>query len=193
MNFDLPVQELGTIPPTLLERALAGVIDLENRKGYNFKFGEWLRLDSYNNPENFKLADIAGQELIDHVMNFYPGQVLFGWSISHLPPLKDVIDHVDRMFFHRIAKRIIVPISNTPDVLNWHWQDKNTKRNYFLEYGHVYRLNTAYTHGVKSYNKNVRRAIYFDIMEPRLYNKFINHPDILKVITANASGEKYVF
>jgi len=193
MNFEAPVRELSTIPTGLLESALQGVINLENNKGYNFKFGEWLRLDSYHNPENYKLADIIGQELIDWVMNLYPGEVLFGWSISHLPPKKDVIDHVDRMFFHRIAKRIIVPISNTPDVLNWHWQDANTKRHYFLEYGYVYRLNTAYTHGVKNYNNNVRRAVYFDIMEQRLYNKFNQHPDILKIITAKSSGEKYVF
>jgi hypothetical protein len=193
MNFDRPYQDLGTVPVTLLEQALKGVIDLETKQGYNFKFGEWLRLDSYNNPNNYQLADIAGQELINHVMSLYPGEILFGWSISHLPPKKDVIDHVDRMFFHRIAKRIIVPISNTPDILNWHWQDNNTKRNYFFDYGHVYRLNTAYTHGVKSFNKEVRRAIYFDIIEPRLYNKFNQHPDMLKVITANASGVKYVF
>jgi hypothetical protein len=193
MNFDVPYKDLGTIPVTLLEQALKGVLDLETKQGYNFKFGEWLRLDSYHNPEKYQLTDIAGQGLIDHVMNFYPGEVLFGWSISHLPPEKEVIDHCDRMFFHRIAKRIIVPISNTPDILNWHWQDNNTKRNYFFEYGHVYRLNTAYTHGVKSFNKNVRRAIYFDIIEPRLYNKFKQHPDMLKVITANASGVKYVF
>jgi hypothetical protein len=97
------------------------------------------------------------------------------------------------MFFHRIAKRIIVPITDTPDILNWHWQDNDTKRYYFLEYGNIYRLNTAYTHGLQSYSKQVRRAVYFDVIEPRLYNKFKQHPDILKVITARASGEKYVF
>ena len=117
MNFYLPVKEIGAISHDLLKTALSGVIDLENKKGYNFKFGEWLRLDSYNNPQNYTLADIVGQGLIDAVMNYFPGDHLFGWSISHLPPKKDVIDHCDRMFFHRIAKRIIVPITDTPDIL----------------------------------------------------------------------------
>lgn len=193
MNFDLPVQHIGTVPQNLLEQALAGVVDLENKKGYNFKFGEWLRLDSYHNPEGHRLEDIAGQELIDHVMSYFPGEVLFGWSISYLPGMKDVVDHADRMFFHRLAKRIIVPISNTPDILNWHWHDQYTRKYYFFDYGNIYRLNTAYTHGVKSNNKNIRRAIYLDVMDARLHEKFKTHPDIVKVILANASGEKYVF
>lgn len=193
MNFNLPMRHIGTVPRPLLERALAGVEELEQQKGYNFKFGEWLRLDSYHNPEGYELGHIAGQELIDHVMSYFPGDILFGWSVSYLPAEAAVIDHADRMFFHRIAKRIIVPITDTPDVLNWHWNKDGTKRNYFFEYGNIYRLNTAYTHGVKSFNKNIRRAIYFDVMEKRLHDKFISHPDIVKVILANASGEKYVF
>jgi len=193
MNFNAPYREIGTVPPALLNKALDGIIDLENKKGYNFKFGEWLRLDSYKNPDNYQLADIVGQELIDKVMSYFPEEVLFGWSVSHLPPLKEVVDHVDRMFFHRIAKRIIIPVSDTPDILNWHWQDYKTKRNYFFDYGHIYRLNTAYTHGLRSYNKNVRRAVYLDVIEPRLYDKFKSHSDMLKVITENAIGVKYVF
>jgi hypothetical protein len=193
MNFNAPMHHIGTIDKPILETALAGVLDLEDKKGYNFKFGEWLRLDSYHNPEGYKIEDVAGEELVNTVLSYFPGDVMFGWSISYLPGLGSVIDHADRMFFHRIAKRIIVPITDTPDVLNWHWNRDGTKRNYFFEYGNIYRLNTAYTHGVKSFNKDIRRAIYFDIMDSRLYEKFKTHPDVVKVILANASGEKYVF
>lgn len=193
MNFNRPYQHIGSVPKELLVNALQGIVDLESKQGYNFKFGQWLRLDSYHNPDNYQLADIAGQELIDHVMSYFPDNKLFGWSISYLPGMGDVIDHADRMFFHRLAKRIIIPVSDTPDILNWHWQDQHTKRFYFFEYGNVYRLNTAYTHGVKSFNKEIRRAIYLDVIDNRLYDKFKDHPDIVKVILGKASGEKYVF
>jgi hypothetical protein len=193
MNFNRPYKHIGTVPTELLVKAHQGIVDLENKQGYNFKFGEWLRLDSYHNPENYQLADIAGQDLIDQVMSFFPNNQLFGWSISYLPGLGEVVDHADRMFFHRLAKRIIIPVSDTPDILNWHWQDQHTKRYYFFEYGNIYRLNTAYTHGVRSHNKEIRRAIYLDVIDNRLYDKFKNHPDIVTVILGKASGEKYVF
>jgi hypothetical protein len=193
MNFDLPYKHIGPVPRELLEQAELGVIDLEASGAYNFKHGEWLRLDSYYNPDNHELSDIVGSGLVDHVMSFFPGEKLFGWSVSHIPPHQPVIDHADRMFFHRFAKRIIVPINDVGNnVLNWHWSWNDTRRCYFFEYGNIYRLNTAWTHGVKNSSNQVRRAVYFDVMETKFYDKFITHPDILTVILANAAGEKYV-
>ena len=193
MNFNRVYKTIGPVPMTLLAQADAGIDAFEKRDAYNFKHGEWLRLDSYHNPDNYQLADIVGQELIDHVMSYFPGEVLFGWSVSHLPPMQTIVDHADRMFFHRLAKRIIVPISNADDILNWHWnRDRQTKLPYTFPLGHVYRLNTSVTHGVQSFNKQARRAVYFDVMESRLYDKFKGHADIVTVILANAVGEKYV-
>jgi hypothetical protein len=112
--------------------------------------------------------------------------------VSYLKGKSDVVDHTDRMMFHRLAKRVIVVINDVPDVLNWHWVTAKMRVNYLLEYGNVYRLNTSITHGLKNNNSNNRRAIYFDMMPKRLYNKFKSHQDIVSVILADAVGEKYV-
>lgn len=193
MNFELPCKQIGPVPLELLEPLEDRVIEFEKKDAYNFKFGDWRRIDSYHNPENHKLEEIVGQEIVDHVMSFFNDEVLFGWSLSYLPEKSSVVDHVDRMLFHRFAKRIIVPITKQSDVLNWHYSsDKTTKRYYFFEYGNIYRLNTAATHGLKNSGDTPRRAIYLDVMERRLYEKFKTHNDMLKVILVNASGDIHV-
>jgi hypothetical protein len=193
MNFKYPYEKIGTVPTDLLKTVEQQVVDFETTDAYNFKHGDWLRIDSYHNPDNWKLESIVGQGLIDHVTSFFPDDYFFGWSVSYLPGKKDVVDHADRMMFHRFAKRIIVVLSDTPYVLNWHYSsDKETKRPYLLEYGNIYRLNTAVTHGLRNGSSQDRRAVYFDMMPKRLYNKLKDHPDILKVILMNASGERYV-
>jgi hypothetical protein len=193
MNFSLPYFKVGPVPITMLEQTDELIKSFETNHEYNFKLKDWLRIDSYNNPNNFQLTDLIGHDLQNHVMKFFPDHKLFGWSISHLPAKKDIIDHADRMLFHRFAKRIIVITSKNKDVLNWHWAaDKKTKRPYIFDYGNIYRLNTAVTHGVHNYSNEDRRGVYFDMMPTRLYEKFKNHNDLLKVILTNATGEKYV-
>lgn len=193
MNFGLPYIKIGTVPNIVLEQADELIKHFESNHEYNFKLKDWFRIDSYNNPNNFQLQDLIGPDLQNHVMTFFPEHTLYGWSISHLPAKKDIIDHADRMLFHRFAKRIIVITSQNKDVLNWHWaKDKQTKRPYLFDYGNIYRLNTAVTHGVHNYSDQDRRGVYFDMMPTRLYEKFKNHHDILKVILTNATGEKYV-
>lgn len=193
MNFELPCMHIGSVPLGLLEPLEDRVIEFEKKDAYNFKFGDWRRIDSYHNPDNHKLEDIVGQDIVDYVMSFFKDEILFGWSVSYLPEKSTVVDHVDRMLFHRFAKRIIVPITKQSDVLNWHYsRDKTTKRFYFFEYGNIYRLNTAATHGLKNSGDVPRRAIYLDVMERRLYEKFKTHNDILKVILVNATGDIHV-
>lgn len=192
MFFQGYYQVAGKIDATLLEQVNANIVAFEQCQAYNFKHGEWLRLDSYFNPENYKLEDIAGPEIINTVTAMFPGDTLFGWSVSYLPGKSDVVDHIDRMLFHRLAKRVIVITTDTSDVLNWHWHSDKTKVNYLLEYGNVYRLNTAITHGLKNNNTENRRALYFDMMPTRLYEKFKSHSDIVSVILSDAVGEKHV-
>lgn len=193
MNFGLPYAKIGTVPVPMLEQADDLIKNFESKNNYNFKLNEWLRIDSYNNPENFQLQDLIGSDLQNYVHKFFPDHTLYGWSVSHLPAKSDIVDHADRMLFHRFAKRIIVITSNNKDVLNWHWaSDKKTTRPYIFEYGNIYRLNTSVTHGVKNFSAQNRRGVYFDMMPTRLYEKFKNHSDILKVILTNATGEKYV-
>lgn len=194
MNFERTIQKICSIPKELLKETDNAILNFEKLKEYNFKLEDWLRLDSYNNPKNIKLEDVIGSKMLQYLLSHFPNDKLFGWSLSHLPGLGSVVDHCDRMLFHRFAKRIIIITSNTPDVLNWHHhKDNSTKIPYLLEYGHAYRLNTAYTHGLKNFSKLDRRGFYLDMMPKRLFNKFSNHPDILKVIVSNATGEKYVF
>lgn len=193
MNFDLPMKVIAPISHTILNEVNNKLCEYESREEYIFKYKEWQRLDSYNNPKNHTLESIVGHNIVDEVMQHFTDSILYGWSISHLPGKAIISDHVDRMMLHRFAKRIIVPISNTPDVLNWHYsKDKITRRFYTLDYGKIYRLNTAVTHGLINNNTLPRRAIYFDIMPTRLNEKFKNHFDIQKVILIKASGEIHV-
>lgn len=193
MNFNLPYMKIGTVPMTVVQQADDLIKNFESNNRYNFELKNWLRLDSYNNPENFQLVDLVGADLVNTVLDYFPDHVLFGWSVSHLPAKSDIIDHTDRMMFHRFAKRIIVITSENQDVLNWHWSsDRKTKRPYVFERANIYRLNTAVTHGVRNFDNIDRRGVYFDIMPTRLYERFHSHPDILKVILTNATGEKYV-
>ena len=193
MNFELPIKKIGTVPVPMLERALQGMLDYEKQNQYQFEFEDWRRLDSYNNPQNIQLADIAGQLLIDHVMSHFHNHVLYGWSLSYLPGKTRVVDHVDRMMLHRLAQRIIVPVNNVPDVLNWHYErDRITKRFYTLDYGNIYRLNTAATHGLENFNEQARRAVYFDVMPVRLYEKFQDNFEIQKVILLKSTGVIHV-
>lgn len=193
MNFKHPYEVIASISKEMLKDVEQKIIDFESNDAYNFKHGDWERIDSYYNPEGWDLEKIVGPDFIRYVTGLFPEDHFFGWSLSYLPPKKDVIDHADRMLFHRFAKRIIIVVSETPDVLNWHYSsDKETKRPYLLEYGKIYRLNTAVTHGLKNFSSLERRAIYVDMMPKRLYEKLKDHPDILKVILMNASGERYV-
>jgi len=192
MFFSGYYQLIGQVDKTLLEQVNSNIETFEEKQAYNFQHGEWLRLDSYHNPENYKLKDIAGIEIINAVTAMFPEDELFGWSVSYLKGKSEVVDHTDRMMFHRMAKRVIVLVNDVPDVLNWHWFSNDTRVNYLLEYGNVYRLNTSITHGLKNNNINNRRAIYFDMMPKRLHDKFKSHQDIVSVILADAVGEKYV-
>lgn len=189
MYFKLPIKKISAIDTGILDQVNQRLIEHENNVEYTFKYQDWLRLDSYNNPENFTLQSIVGEQIINEVMKHFPDSVLFGWSLSHLPGKITINDHTDRMMLHRLARRIVVPVTNTPDVLNWHYSpDKITKRFYMLEYGNIYRLNTAATHGLVNNNTETRRAIYFDVMPTRLYDKFKDSVDITQVILMNASG-----
>jgi hypothetical protein len=192
MFFQGYCQLIGSVDKTLLSQTNIKIQTFEQGRAYNFKHGEWLRLDSYHNPENHKIEDIAGPDIVDAVTAMFPEDELFGWSISYLPGKNEVVDHTDRMMFHRLAKRVIVVVNDVPDVLNWHWKSNTLKVNYLIEYGNVYRLNTAITHGLINNNTESRRAIYFDMIPKRLHRKFKSHADILTVILADAVGEKYV-
>ena len=190
MYFELPMKLIGSIDCRLLDYANSKMIEFEQSNKYIFKYQNWHRLDSYNNPNSVQLNDIIGNDFIDAVMSYFPGQMLYGWSLSHLPAKTKILDHVDRMLLHRLAQRIVVPVTNTPDVLNWHYSnDKITKRFYMFEYGHIYRLNTSMTHGLSNNNSQPRRAVYFDVMSTRLYEKFKDNYEIEKVILFNSSTE----
>lgn len=194
MNFKYPLQKICTIPMELVQETDKLISDFERLKEYNFKLEDWLRLDSYFNPNNISLENVIGSKILNYLLEYFPDDKLFGWSISHLPEQGSVVDHCDRMLFHRFAKRIIVVTSDTPDVLNWHYSnDRATKIPYVLERGNAYRLNTAFTHGLKNFSNQQRRGFYLDLMPNRLFEKFNSHPDILKVIVSNSTGEKYVF
>lgn len=192
MFFQGYCQLIGSVDKKLLSQTNNRIQTFEQGRAYNFKHGEWLRLDSYYNPENHKIENIAGSDIVDAVTAMFPEDELFGWSISYLPGKNEVVDHTDRMMFHRLAKRVIVVVNDVPDVLNWHWKSNTLKVNYLIEYGNVYRLNTAITHGLINNNTESRRAIYFDMIPKRLHRKFKSHADILTVILADAVGEKYV-
>lgn len=193
MWFEHPMSEIAPISTDILDEVNASMINYESKNQYEFNYQNWERLDSYNNPSKIPLEQIVGQRIIDEVMSHFNDSMLFGWSLSYLPGKTKISDHVDRMMLHRLAKRIIVPVSNTPDVLNWHYsRDRITKRHYIFEYGKIYRLNTAVTHGLENYNSQPRRAIYFDVMPTRLYEKFKDNFEIEKVILLNASGEIHV-
>jgi hypothetical protein len=193
MNFEFPIQVIGDVDTNILTLVNNKLIDYESKSQYIFQYQNWSRLDSYNNPENLKLEDIIGDDIVNRVMSYFQNEVLYGWSLSYLPGNTKIADHVDRMMLHRLAKRIIVPVSNTPDVLNWHYSpDKISKRFYTLDYGKIYRLNTAATHGLVNNSKEPRRAVYFDIMPTRLFEKFKDSFDIQKVILLNSTGEIHV-
>jgi hypothetical protein len=186
--------KIASISTDLLETADDRIQNFEKENPYNFKFGDWLRLDSYNNPNNIKLDEVVGTEIISFIKKFFPDDEMFGWSISHLPAKTEIVEHTDRMLFHRIAKRIIIITNPVTDVLNWHvHKDANIIIPYIFEYGNIYRLNTAYSHGVKNNSDHNRRGFYIDMMPKRLYEKFNKHPDILTVILDNATGVKHVF
>lgn len=193
MYFEYPIKKIGTIDQSILHNVNQRLIEYETNNKYNFNYQDWQRLDSYNNPTGIQLADIVGHDIIKITMSLFTDHMLYGWSLSHLPAKTKVLDHVDRMMLHRLAQRIIVPVTDTPDVLNWHYsRDKVTKRYYTLDYGNIYRLNTAVTHGLENNNTQPRRAVYFDVMPIRLNNKFKDNFEIQKVILLNASGEIYV-
>lgn len=199
MYFKLPYTKLADAPLKLLQTSEAKLISHETASTsedniYKFSFRDWQRLDSYNNPQNVRLEDAIDPELVTFAMGLFPTEHLYGWSLSFLPANTAIADHVDRMLLHRFCKRVIIPLSTTPDVLNWSYErDRTTKRFYTLDYGGVYRLNTAITHGLYNNSNLPRRAVYLDIIDDRLYNRFKNHPEMQKVILANALGEIYVF
>jgi hypothetical protein len=62
MFFPGYYQLIGQVDKTLLEQVNSNIEIFEQKNAYNFKHGEWLRLDSYYNPENYKLNQ---QVLID--------------------------------------------------------------------------------------------------------------------------------
>lgn len=189
MYMPLPVQQLFDVPRQLLDDALARILELEATKGYLFTLAAWKRVDSYAFSAPPPLTEYVGSPLVNHVMAQFPGEQLFGWSLSMLPAGERVPEHVDRMFFHRLAKRVIVPLGGTDDVLNWSYaNDKKTKRYYLLPAGAAYRLNTAITHGLSNNGKVARRAVYFDIMEARLSSRFGAHPDLIKAILQQNTG-----
>ena len=182
----------GKLDEHIIDRAEARLIEFESNPIYNFSYKDWQRLDSYHNPSAYNLVDIVGEELVAAVLQIFDSHKLFGWSISSLPGSTAIADHADRLMLHRLAKRIIVPLTDTHSCQNWHWNTHDQRINYTLDRGGVYRLNTAITHGLKNNSTEPRRAVYFDMMPDRLYDKFSTHTDITSVILANAIGNKYV-
>lgn len=189
MYMPLPVQQLFDVSQPLLDDALKRILVLEANEGYSFTLDAWKRVDSYAQREPTPLSKYVGEPLVEHVLAQFPGERLFGWSLSMLPAGERVPEHVDRMFFHRLAKRIIVPLGGTDDVLNWSYtSDKRTRRYYLLPAGAAYRLNTAITHGLINNGKAARRAVYFDIIDARLSSRFGSHPDLMKAILQQNTG-----
>lgn len=182
----------GSLDEQLISSAEAQLIKFESNLIYNFSYKDWQRLDSYHNPSAHNLTDIVGEELVGAILQIFPSHKLFGWSISSVPAGTLISDHTDRLMLHRLAKRIIVPLTDTHSCQNWHWSTPDLRINYTLNRGGVYRLNTAITHGLKNNGTEPRRAVYFDMMPTRLYDKFNTHADITSVILANATGSKYV-
>lgn len=189
----IPMQQLFTVPKEILNDARQKILNMEATEGYSFKLQAWKRVDSYafNSPPD--LSKYVGSDLVDYVISKFPDDVLFGWSLSLLPSKEKVIEHTDRMFFHRFAKRIIVPIDGTKDVLNWSYDnDKKTRRYYLMPEGFAYQLNTAITHGLSNNGPFDRRAVYFDMIDQRLNTKFSSHPDLKKVILQQNTGVIHV-
>lgn len=195
MYMSVPYQPLFDVPQDLLQRLDQRLTELEGQKVYSFSLDDWERLDSYSFglSKMPKVQDYLGTEVADLVMSHFPGERLFGWSLSMLPPKTTVVEHTDRMFFHRLARRIIVPVSGTKDVLNWSYaKDRKTKRYYLMPSGKAYRLNTAVTHSLANNGTVPRRAVYFDVMPSRLYERFASHPDLAKVILQQNTGVIHV-
>jgi len=193
MYMHVPVKTLFEVSNLLSTDVEKRLVDLEANGLYNFKLGAWERVDSYGLSKAPKLSTVIGNELVNYVMKQFPGEHLFGWSLSMLPPGQQVLEHTDRMMFHRLARRVIVPVGPTKDVLNWSYaSDKKTKRYYLLETGAAYQLNTAITHGLSNNGSLPRRAVYFDVIDERLYQKFISHPDIMCVILKQNTGAVHV-
>lgn len=191
MNFDTAYEILGTVPEELLNRVNLEIHNAITDKDFNYKDRNvdtaelsWLRLDFMKPPEDTRRMPLYNAILavIDYIRETYHVDPLSSVSVSMLKPLQVLDEHTDGRFLHRITNRYLVPLMHSDVNYNYGYVN-GEKVIYPLKFGNVYRINNAIIHSALNLENAERFNILIDTWDPRLKEKFQDHPDLMAALT----------
>lgn len=120
--------------------------------------------------------------VISYIQDSYHVDPLSSVSVSMLKPLQVLDEHTDGRFLHRITNRYLVPLMHSDVNYNYGYVD-GEKVIYPLKFGNVYRINNAIIHSALNLENAERFNILIDTWDPRLKEKFQDHPDLMAALT----------
>lgn len=196
MHFNgTPLAEVGKIPQGIVSELADKLKKAELAFNYHTTLsGEksapwWCRIDASLRQDNilthsyYPLVAPILNELTTLKLDFIKDAKLFAWSISRLNPKTKLDDHTDGILRFRFCDRIIVPLSNNAKSYNYYRNSDGTATKVYFNIGSVYRLNNLHVHGAVNDGDEPRDNILLDFIDPRICDKFINHPDFYSLIS----------
>jgi hypothetical protein len=187
MNFDTAYKIIGTIPFELLGAVNDEIQKTLIDKDFNYQDRDvenkelsWMRLDFMRAPQDERLMPLYQSILavINHITANYKVDPLNSVSVSMLKPNQILPEHTDGRFIHRITNRYLVPLMDSKKNYMYAYVD-DEKVEWNIEYGKVYRINNAVIHSAINAEPLERFNLLIDCWEPRLKEKFKNHPDLM--------------
>jgi hypothetical protein len=187
MNFDSAYKVTGTVPLELLAAVNDNIQATLNDGDFNYQDRDienkqlsWMRLDFMRPPADERLMPLYQSILavINHITTNYSLDPLNSVSVSMLKPNQVLAEHTDGRFLHRITNRYLVPLMDSKkNYMYAYMNDEKVQWN--IEYGKVYRINNAIVHSAINAEPLERFNLLIDTWEPRLKEKFKDHPDLL--------------
>lgn len=198
-----PLPLLGSVDKSLVSSLGYKLLEdgaLKNPNGFNYHTSTlendsqipwWCRIDAslrqnnlYTSPYYKEVAPVLEALKSLNLPNL-DGSILYSWSISRLSPRTKLGNHTDGILRFRFCDRIIIPLSVNTKSYNYTVVGGKENRVY-LEVGGIYRLNNLEIHGAVNDGDTPRDNLLIDMIDPRLWAKFKDHPDLYSLISPNA-------
>lgn len=200
MFFDGAYRDMGVVPEHLMQAAVTAIngVDEDDYTYRDYNVQElkesWLRIDFARPPEQPNLLPLYNgfQGIAQYVVDSYNLKSISNVSLSRLKPLQVLEEHVDGRFIHKLTDRYLVPLSRSDKNYNYGYYQRQ-KVEFKLQYGHVYRINNSIIHSALNLENDDRYNLLIDVIDPRVWAKFANHPDLyrsLNVLSVNWKFEE---
>lgn len=102
----------------------------------------------------------SASKLVNFVNDTFPSYNIVRGEVATLMPGCKLTPHVDNAEFHKVSRRLHIPIITNDKCLQW-WENETTH----MEIGTIYELNNRALHSAENLGNTPRTHIIFDLFQ----------------------------